>query len=84
MRTRLALAVLIGFVAFAGLSIGVFGWYGYRVYSELSPGSWRSPTQHIDRNGHTLVSLYGAEWRVAEPVVLADLPQYVPNAGRSA
>jgi penicillin-binding protein 1B len=80
MRTRLAIAVLVGFVAFAGLSMGVFGWYGYRVYSELSPGSWRSPTRIIDRNGQTIASLYGTEWRVAEPVVLSDLPEYVPNA----
>lgn len=80
MRTRLALLVLVLFVAFTGLAAGAFGWYGYRVYTELTPGSWRSPTQILDRNGKTLVALYGREWRVAEPVVLADLPTYVPNA----
>lgn len=80
MRTRLAIAILVAFVAFTGLAAGMFGWYGYRVYTELTPGSWRSPTEVIDRNGKTIVSLYGSEWRVAEPVVLADLPEYVPNA----
>ncbi len=80
MRTRLALAVLVGFVLFTGIAGGTFGWYGYRIYTELTPGSWRSPTEVFDRNGRTLVSLYGSEWRVAEPVVLADLPSHVPNA----
>lgn len=80
MRTRLALAVLVGYVLLTGMAAGAFGWYGYRVYTELTPGSWRSPTEVFDRNGRTLVSLYGREWRVAEPVVLADLPLHVPNA----
>jgi len=80
MRTRLAIAVLVGFIAFTGVAAGTFGWYGYRVFTEMTPGSWRSPTEVIDRNGKTIVSLYGTEWRVAEPVVLADLPDYVPNA----
>lgn len=80
MRTRLALAVIVGFLFVTGVSAGVFGWYGYRIYTELTPGSWRSPTEILDRNGQTLVALYGNEWRVAEPVVLADLPPYVPYA----
>jgi len=63
-----------------GMGAGVFSWYGYRVYTELRPGSWRTPTAVIDRNGRTLVALYGSDWKVAEPVVLADLPAYVPNA----
>jgi penicillin-binding protein 1B len=80
MRTRLALAVLFAFIAFTGISAGIFGWYGYRVFTELTPGSWRSPTEILDRNNRTIVSLYGSEWRVAEPVKLGDLPDYVPNA----
>src|SRR5215218_6662700 len=80
MRTKLAIAVLVAFIAFTGLAAGMFGWYGYRVSTELTPGSWRSPTEVLDRSGKTIVSLYGSEWRVAEPVVLADLPDYVPNA----
>jgi penicillin-binding protein 1B len=80
MRTRLAIAVLVAFVAFTGMAGGMFGWYGYRVYTEMTPGSWRAPTEIIDRNGKTIVSLYGSEWRVAEPVILKDLPEFVPNA----
>ncbi|MEO8192696.1 MAG: PBP1A family penicillin-binding protein [Gemmatimonadales bacterium] len=80
MRTRLAIGVLIAFIAFAGFAASTFGWYGYRVYTEMTPGSWRSPTEVLDRNGKTIVSLYGLEWRVAEPVVLSDLPSHVPNA----
>lgn len=80
MRTRIALGVLVLFLAFTGMSATIFGWYGYRVFTEMTPGSWRSPTQVLDRNGRTIVSLYGSEWRVAEPVVLKDLPEYVPNA----
>jgi len=80
MRTRLAIGVLALFLAFTGMSATVFGWYGYRVFTEMTPGSWRSPTEILDRSGRTIVSLYGSEWRVAEPVVLGDLPTYVPNA----
>jgi penicillin-binding protein 1B len=80
MRTRVAIGILVAFIAFTGLAGGMFGWYGYRVFTEMTPGSWRSPTEIIDRNGKTIVSLYGSEWRVAEPVILADLPKYVPNA----
>ncbi|HEX6574420.1 MAG TPA: PBP1A family penicillin-binding protein [Gemmatimonadaceae bacterium] len=80
MRTKLALVVVAGFLLFTGLAASVFGWYGYRVFTELTPGSWRSPTEILDRNGKTIVALYGSEWRVAEPVTLSDLPDYVPNA----
>ena len=80
MRTRLAIAVLIAFIAFTGFAASTFGWYGYRVYTELTPGSWRSPTEILDRSGKTIVSLYGSDWKVAEPVVLGNLPDYVPNA----
>jgi len=80
MRTRLALIVVASFIAFALFSTAAFGWFGYRVYTELSPGSWKAPTEIVDRNGKTIVSLYGAEWRVAEPVSLEDLPAHVPHA----
>ena len=80
MRTRLAIAVLVAFIAFCGLAGGMFGWYGYRIFTELTPGSWRAPTEILDRNGKTIASLYGSEWRVAEPVTLSDLPDFVPNA----
>jgi 1A family penicillin-binding protein len=80
MRTRAAIGVLIAFLAFTGMSAGIFGWYGYRVATEMTPGSWRAPTEILDRNGKTIVALYGSEWRVAEPVVLADLPDHVPSA----
>lgn len=58
----------------------VFGWYGFRVFSELGSGSWRKPTVVLDRNGEPFLELYGAEWRVTDPVVLEDLPDHVPNA----
>ena len=80
MRTRVVIGILVAFIAFSGLAAGVFGWYGYRIFTELTPGSWRAPTEILDRNGRTIVSLYGSEWRVAEPVVLGDLPDYIPNA----
>ncbi|HEX5577618.1 MAG TPA: PBP1A family penicillin-binding protein, partial [Gemmatimonadaceae bacterium] len=80
MRTKAALVILGSFAAFAVVTFVTFSWYGYRVFTELTPGSWNSPTQVVDRNGKVLVSLYGAEWRVAEPVKLADLPAHVPNA----
>jgi len=79
-RSRLAVAVLIAFLAFTALTLGVLGWYGFRVVTELSAGSWRTPTQIIDRNGETFLELYGAEWRVTHPVVLKDLPDHVSSA----
>ncbi|HEY8165532.1 MAG TPA: transglycosylase domain-containing protein, partial [Gemmatimonadaceae bacterium] len=80
MRTRIALVILFGFILFSVISAVTFGWYGYRIYSELTPGSWRAPTEILDRNGRTIVALYGSEWRVAEPVTLSELPDYAPNA----
>ena len=80
MRTRLAIGVLVLFLAFSGMAMTVFGWYGYRVFTEMTPGSWRTPTEILDSKGRVIVSLYGSEWRVAEPVILKDLPEYIPNA----
>jgi len=77
-RARLALLIGGGIIAAAAITSG--SWYGYRVYTELSPGSWRTPTEILDRNGKTLVALYGSDWRVAEPVRLSDLPPYISNA----
>ncbi|HEX8151885.1 MAG TPA: transglycosylase domain-containing protein, partial [Thermoanaerobaculia bacterium] len=80
MRTRLAYAILIAFLLFTAVFVAVTGWYGFRVATELRAGSWRTPTRIIDRNGKVLLELYGAEWRVTEPVILADLPKHVPAA----
>lgn len=80
MRTRIALVILFGFILFSAISGVAFGYYGYRIYTELTPGSWRAPTEILDRTGRPIVSLYGGEWRVAEPVTLSELPGYVPNA----
>ena len=80
MRSRLAVAVLILFVALAPIAGIFFGWYGFRVVTELRPGSWRTPTRVVDRNGDLLVALYGPEWRVTDPVILEKLPEHVPNA----
>jgi penicillin-binding protein 1B len=79
-RTRLAVVVLVGLVVVAALSTVVFGWYGFRVLTELRPGSWRTPTEIVDHNGKTFLSVYGSEWRVTQPVVLSELPDHVPNA----
>ena len=80
MRTRLAVVVLVGLLVVAALSTVVFGWYGYRVLTELRPGASRTPTEIVDHNGQTFLSVYGPEWRVTEPVVLSELPDHVTNA----
>jgi penicillin-binding protein 1B len=80
MRSRVALVILFGFILFSVITAATFSWYGYRIYAELTPGSWSAPTEILDRNGRTIVALYGSEWRVAEPVTLSELPEYVPNA----
>jgi penicillin-binding protein 1B len=79
-RTRLAVGILAAFLLFTIVLVCLYGWYGFRVVTELRPASWRTPTQIIDRNGDTLLALYGAEWRVTEPVVLEKLPTHVPAA----
>jgi len=78
LRPRVAIAIAAG--VFLGLLLFTTSWFSYRVYTELRPGSWRAPTQILDRNGRALVSLYGSDWRVAEPVTLGDLPKHVPDA----
>lgn len=81
LRARPRLAIALGIVAVITIAIlSTLSWYSYRVYTELTPGSWRAPTEIFDRNGKTLVALYGPEWRVAEPVTLSELPSYIPNA----
>ena len=77
---RAKLSILIGAGVLTALIVGSMSWYGYRVYTELTPGSWRAPTQILDVNGNTLVALYGSDWQVAEPVALKELPEFVPNA----
>jgi len=77
-RTWVGIGIAAGIFALGAISSA--SWYGYRVYTELSPGSWRAPTEVLDRNKNTLVALYGSDWRVAEPVRLNQLPNYVPNA----
>ncbi|HXV16114.1 MAG TPA: transglycosylase domain-containing protein, partial [Gemmatimonadaceae bacterium] len=79
-RHPAVLAALAVILLVVGMGIGAFSWYGYRVYTELRPGSWRTPTAIIDREGHTLVALYGSDWKLAEPVILSELPSYIPNA----
>ncbi|HUP49280.1 MAG TPA: PBP1A family penicillin-binding protein, partial [Thermoanaerobaculia bacterium] len=80
MRSRFGVAVLVVFVAFAAVSAVLYAWFAFRVFTELRPGSWRTATEIVDRNGETIVEVYGAEWRRTDPVVLADLPDHVPNA----
>src|SRR5439155_22617335 len=65
-RTWVGIGIAAGIIALAAISSA--SWYGYRVYTELSPGSWRAPTEVLDRDKNTLVALYGSDWRVAEPV----------------
>ena len=80
MRSRIGVAVLLGLLVYTALFTAVTAWYGFRVFTELRPGSWRTPTEIVDRNGETFLKLYGAEWRRTDPVVLADLPSHVPSA----
>ncbi|HUP64890.1 MAG TPA: PBP1A family penicillin-binding protein [Thermoanaerobaculia bacterium] len=82
MRTRSTLGVLILvlFIVFTALFVAAAGWFGFRVFSELAPGSWRTPTEIVSRDGDTILALYGSAWRVTEPVVLEDLPDHVTHA----
>ncbi len=80
MRSRIGVAVLIALLAFTALSVVAVGWYGFRAFTELRPGSWRTPTEIVDRNGETFLELYGSEWRRTDPVLLEDLPDHVVYA----
>jgi penicillin-binding protein 1B len=79
-RTRVAVLVLLAFAGVGVLSAVAGGWYGFRLFTELAPGSWRMPTQILDREGDAFLEVYGAEWRVTDPVVLEALPGHVANA----
>jgi 1A family penicillin-binding protein len=70
----------VAFLAFSAISAVVYGWYGFRVFNELRPGSWRTATEIVDRNGETLLELYGSEWRRTDPVILGDLPDHIVYA----
>lgn len=83
-RSRLGLFILAGFVVFSALTAVAFGWYGYRVFTELGRDSWKTPTTILAHDGSTFLEVYGADWRATEPVVLADLPEHVPAAFMAA
>ena len=80
MRSRIAVAVLAAFLLLVGVFVVILAVYLPRVVTELSPGSWKTPTRILDRNGKPILELYGAEWRLTDPVVLEKLPKHVPNA----
>ncbi|HET7704482.1 MAG TPA: transglycosylase domain-containing protein, partial [Thermoanaerobaculia bacterium] len=80
MRSRIGVAVLVALLLFTALTVVAGGWYGFRAFTELRPGSWRTPTEIVDRNGETFLKLYGSEWRRTDPVVLEDLPDHVVYA----
>lgn len=79
-RSRFAIGLIAVFLAFTAVVAAVYGWYGFRLLTELGPGSWRTPTEIIDRHGETMLEVYGADWRVTKPVLLEDLPEHVANA----
>lgn len=79
-RSRVAAAVLLIFVVFSAGAAVALGWCAFRVFTELRPGSWRTPTEIVDRHGDTFLEVYGSEWSVTEPVILKELPDHVPNA----
>lgn len=79
-RSRFAVAILIGFLLVAGLIAVASGWYGYRVWTELAPGSWRTPTTILAHDGEVFMEVYGVEWRQTDPIVLEELPEHIPNA----
>lgn len=60
--------------------VGMTAWYGYRVHRELGPKPWENPTEILGADGSTILTIYGDDWRPAEPVTLEGLPEHVPNA----
>jgi penicillin-binding protein 1B len=79
-RSGLSVAILIAFLLFAAVMAVASGWYGYRVWTELAPGSWRTPTTILAHDGETFLEVYGAEWRQTDPIVLEELPEHIPAA----
>lgn len=77
-RWAVVIAVLI-FIAFEALAVYIFV-LNRRLTRELVNHTWRQPT--ILLSGaydapQRVVSLYGADWRVTQPVPLESLPRYV-------
>jgi len=85
-RALLRQAVLAG-VTLAVLALYVlFGYLLYlnhRISVELADHQWRTPTEFYSDagpSGRPILKLYGSDWRVTTPVLLAEIPGYVGNA----
>lgn len=75
----LSTAVVLIFYAFLG-----YLWFlNTRVSDELAGRQWRISTDiYASPAGfeEPVLRIYGRDWRLTEPVLLEEMPQYVPNA----
>lgn len=72
--------VLIPIVLVLVIGFGTILWYTFRVWTEMGPRPWENPTAILDRDGSTVLEIYGDRWRPANPVTLDELPEHVPFA----
>src|SRR6185503_16697051 len=80
-RWAVVIAVVI-FVAFEAFAVYLF-LLNRRLTRELVQQTWRQPTVLLSAAHDApqrIATLYGADWRVTQPVSLQALPKYVGNA----
>jgi penicillin-binding protein 1B len=81
LRWTLPFFILL-FIAGEVLAVYVFV-LDRHVARELAGRSWREPTTIVSaahEKPRELARVYGADWRPTAPVILEDLPHYVPDA----
>jgi penicillin-binding protein 1B len=81
-NTLLAIAVTPIAIAIQLFSL-YLGWLNYRMSEVLVAQQWKTPTlifANGNGEGDPILELYGGDWRATEPVLLDQVPDYVPNA----
>jgi penicillin-binding protein 1B len=81
-NTLLAIAATPLVIAIQVFSL-YLGWLNHRMSEVLVAEQWKTPTliyANGDADGEPVLELYGSDWRATEPVLLDEIPDYIPNA----
>lgn len=83
-RRRILVATAIVFAALVAGSIVYLSWLNWRLSESIVSAPWLHPIEIVSAargaDSEPVARLYGDDWRVTEPVRLADLPPHVPRA----
>lgn len=82
LRQAVLATVTIAVLALYAL-FGYLLYLNHRISAELADRQWRTPTEFYSdasAGSRPILKLYGSDWRVTTPVLLAEIPDYVGNA----